>query len=659
MLCTACLPSPRLCSIPSIARSAWTQSSGVIAETTLTICAYSCESACVTLIVCRSRRRSNGNAIRGPQSALTDFLASHNISAQQINLDYQARVQDAQRQAEAAAAQAAAEANQEDVSDEEEEEDAAERKKRKRKEEKAIAKIKASKEFKKRKFEHQQDNSGADSDSDALARDMLKKPKAPPKPGQFSNCETCEKRFTVTPYTLSGQDGGLLCTKCGKEIKNEKKKADNAAKKKKQAPKARKRQQESDRMMGDVKPGAKSLLEVCVRKVAGVVNDIEQFGDLPQSLLDRLSQILSKKRVLNSRTLQLFLQPRIDRIAVYDCAKLETEDFEKIFAFMPDVERVNLRFAGQLKDEALRYMIEKNPKITHLQLGATNLISDDVWTELFLRRGAQLQTLKLSELNDSMKDSTVQILAQNCTNLKRLKLRSCSHMTDASINSISNIIALEHLTLAIAQDCSSDVLVNLISNLGPRLKTLSLEDYYGADDQLLEAVKHNCTNLKKFRLTGSSSFTDAMLASLFDTNWSNPPISFIDLSSNRDIDNQNPDDPDEDPIGFGSSALKAMFQHSGAKLERLDLHSNRHISHDALIEVFDGQKQYPNLRDIDLSFVTHVDDMVMTGIFKSCPKLEKLAVFACFSAKDVIIPQGIAVIGLPNAMSAVEIVGEA
>lgn len=161
-----------------------------------------------------SRRRSNGNAIRGPQSALTDFLASHNISAQQINLDYQARVQDAQRQAEAAAAETAAEAHEE-VSDQEE--DAAERKKRKRKEEKAIAKIKASKEFKKRKFEHQQDDPDADSDSDALARDMLKKPKAPPKPGQFANCEVCEKRFTVTPYTLSGQDGGLLCTKCGKE----------------------------------------------------------------------------------------------------------------------------------------------------------------------------------------------------------------------------------------------------------------------------------------------------------------------------------------------------------------------------------------------------------------------------------------------------------
>lgn len=608
----------------------------------------------------RSRRRANGNAIRGPQSALTDFLASHNISAQQINLDYQARVRNAEQQSAQAAASAAAEEDNEDALSDEE--DAAERKKRKRKEEKAIAKIKASKEFKKRKFEHQQDNPDELSDDDAIARNMMKKPaKAPPKPGQFANCELCEKRFTVTPYTIAGLDGGLLCTKCGKEFKDEKKKAENAAKKQKTVPRARKRQAESDRMMGDVRPGAKSLVEHCVKKVADVVNDIEEFGDLPQNLLDRLSQILSKKRVLNPRTLQLFLQPGIDRIAVYDCAKLETEDFQKIFAFMPDVERVNLRFAGQFKDESLRYMTEKNLKIRHLQLGATNLISDDAWADLFIKRGLQLETLKLSEINDAMKDETVQIMAEHCTNLRRLKLRSCPHMTEASIKSISTMNSIEHLTLAIGQDCEPETLVNMITNLGPQLKTLSLEDYFYADNTVLQAIKNSCTSLRKLRLIGSGAFTDSMLASLFGSDWHNSALPFIDLSSNRDLDPtlETEEAENEDPIGFGSNAFKSMFQHSGSKLERLDLHSCRQISHDALTEVFDGRKQYPNLRDIDLSFVTHVDDYVMTGIFKSCPALEKLAVFACFSAKEANIPRGIAVIGLPNAQTAVEVFGSA
>lgn len=466
----------------------------------------------------------------------------------------------------------------------------------------------------------------------------------------------------MTPYTLAGPDGGLLCAKCGKELKDEKKKAEAAAKKKDVKPiRGRaKRQTESDRLMGDVKPGAKSLVEHCVSKVADVVNDIEEFGDLPQSLLDRLSQILSKKRALTPRTLQLFLQPNIDRIAVYDCAKLETEDFDKIFAFMPDVEHVNLRMAGQMKDPSLRYMIEKCPKITHLQLGATNLISDEAWIDLFQQRGSSLKSLKLSELNDAMKDDTVQVLAESCTNLERLKLKSCPHMTEASINSLCNLKSLQHLSIAVAQqDCSPETLVSLITSLGPNLRTLSLSDYTYADDTVLQAIKTHCKSLTKFRLTGSQYCSDAMFASLFDKSWGNPGISYVDLNSDRDIDAQGPEDDamdtDTNAIGFGSAALQALFAHSGNRLERLDLHSCRDISLEALMKVFDGKKQYPRLRDMDLSFVKHLDEAVMAGIFKSCPKLEKLAVFACFSAREAVIPPGIAVIGLPNAQSAVEI----
>ena len=148
-----------------------------------------------------------------------------------------------------------------------------ERKKRKRKEEKMLMKVKQSKDFKRRKNEAQrQDGSDADDD-DTIARQMMAKDKR--LPGQLDNCEVCEKRFTVTPYSKSGPDGGLLCGKCSKELKDEEKKAQKAAKKKQPAQRGRKRQTESDRMMGDVKPGAKSLVDVCVRKVADVVNEID------------------------------------------------------------------------------------------------------------------------------------------------------------------------------------------------------------------------------------------------------------------------------------------------------------------------------------------------------------------------------------------------
>lgn len=59
-----------------------------------------------------------------------------------------------------------------------------------------------------------------------------------------------------------------------------------------------------------------------LQKVADNINDIDEFGDLPPGLLDRLGQILSKRRILTSRTLDLFLRPDLDTVSLYDCASM-------------------------------------------------------------------------------------------------------------------------------------------------------------------------------------------------------------------------------------------------------------------------------------------------------------------------------------------------
>lgn len=53
--------------------------------------------------------------------------------------------------------------------------------------------------------------------------------------------------------------------------------------------------------------------------MANNIHDVDEFGDLPQALLDPLSQILSRRRVLTSRTLKLFLRPDLVSIDLYDC----------------------------------------------------------------------------------------------------------------------------------------------------------------------------------------------------------------------------------------------------------------------------------------------------------------------------------------------------
>ena len=81
-------------------------------------------------------------------------------------------------------------------------------------------------------------------------------------PGQLANCEICGKRFTVTPYSKTGPDGGLLCTPCGKELAAEEK--GKKAEVRKPTRKAR-RQNFSNLLDGIAQRGAFSLLEMCIK----------------------------------------------------------------------------------------------------------------------------------------------------------------------------------------------------------------------------------------------------------------------------------------------------------------------------------------------------------------------------------------------------------
>lgn len=204
----------------------------------------------------RSGRRAANNQIRGPQSALTDFLASNNISAAQISADYERRQREARQQQEQEAAVNGESVDQ--IDDEEPIETAAQKKKRKRQQERTLAKIKESKDYKRQKKSKVEAD---DSENDGVAWDMYTKKK--PLPGQLENCEGCEKRFTVTAYSKTGPDGGLLCTKCSKEQEDQKKKDQKS--KKQAVSRDKRRHVQSNLLDGIVQIGSKTLQELCIK----------------------------------------------------------------------------------------------------------------------------------------------------------------------------------------------------------------------------------------------------------------------------------------------------------------------------------------------------------------------------------------------------------
>ena len=319
----------------------------------------------------------------------------------------------------------------------------------------------------------------------------------------------------------------------------------------------------------------------------------------------------------------------------------------KIFSIIPEVQSLNLRNAGQFKDEVLDYIIERDIPIRHLQLEAANLVSDKKWCEYFLHCGYRLETLKLAWLDYAMDDDSLLHLVRTCPNLKRLKLRKCFKLGDAALAAISELLRLEHLSLRLVLSTSSQIVAHLISEVGPKLRTLSLENFENADDDVLVAIRSSCTRLTKLRFTENDLCTDAGFSALFAPS-EFPPLSFVDLSSNRSIDYAAPDGPVE-PIGLASAGFQKLMDHSGSSLERLDISSCRHISYDSFSTVFGGQKEYSLLQYLNISFLTKIDTAIMHAIFKNCPSLIKVTAFGCFNVTGVAIPRGVALIGVPSA----------
>jgi DNA repair protein RAD7 len=308
------------------------------------------------------------------------------------------------------------------------------------------------------------------------------------------------------------------------------------------------------------------------------------------------------------------------------------------------------------------YMIEKAKSLVDIQLLGANLISNDKWTDLFIARGHDLKSFKIEWLDAAFNDQVTEALVTFCPNLERLKIERCKQLGPMTIDAIARLEKLEHLTLRMYSEIPRERVFNLITSVGAHLRTLCLENFVDGvedpTDDILDAIHDNCSFLSKFRFTENNECSDQGYVNLF-TNWKNPPLRYIDVSSTRDIDNSNPDGPEDRPVGLASAGFAALMQHSGPALEFLDISSCRHISHETLASVFDGANTYPHLAEINFSFCPVVDTQVIAGVFRSCPRMKKVVTFGCFQVEDVVVPRGVVLIGAPRAQDAIEQFGDA
>ncbi|KAI0192184.1 hypothetical protein F4808DRAFT_378202 [Astrocystis sublimbata] len=593
----------------------------------------------------------HGRSIRGPQSALTDFLASQNISASRIRAEAQARR--ASATADQALTASATGTSQPSANPQDEYDEGVSfmsaaaaarhaRAQKRKKQDEAIEKIKKSRAYKRRKRAH------SESDDD-LALALLDE-KTTPLPGQMSNCEICGKRFTVTPYSRSGPEGGLVCSPCGRKLSKDEDANKKANKKREVVPKsgAARRKIQSRILDGTYTVGAKNLMTLCIETLASNIHLADDLGDLPPPVIDRIARLLSKSRLLDSRTLDLFLQPHHDTIKVYDAAKLKSDDFIKIFQSVPQLKKLKLRNAIQFTDTVMQYLASRNLALESIYVHGANLLGEDVWLAYLTKKGTHLRSLQIYYTDRHFGDAAVGLLPGVCPNLTRLKICHNQQLSDEGIESIAKLNRLEHLSLQCVKKTNTDPYISVIQKVGSQLQTFSIKKVSDVDDRLLDAIHENCTILSKLRITESEFMTDAGFARLF-RGWKNRPLKFVDFQKCRYVDASKPR-TNEHMVGLCSQGFEALMEHSGAGLQYLNVHACRHIPREAFERVFSSGKTYPQLRDLEISFCEDVNDFVVGSIFRSCPNLREVNVFGCMKVKDVRVPRGKILVGVPNAV---------
>ncbi|KAK0636177.1 RNI-like protein [Bombardia bombarda] len=609
-----------------------------------------------------SRQDRLARRIMGPQSALTDFLASHNISANQIRIDADARRRAA---LESQAANATANGQHDELStapvtvapaasaspaqstrgrraavvataDTPNE--------RRKKEKQVIDKIKASKQIQKKKRRID------DSDDEDLARAIFEERSAP-LPGQMENCANCGKRFTVTAYSRNAPDGGLLCSPCGKELSKE----DGAPKKKPKrissGPVGRRRQLQSDILDGTYAPGAKSLMTLCIETLAKNIDLAEDISDLPSTVVDKIARKLSKQRLMNPKTLDLFLLPSAEQVYIYDGAKLSADDFIRIFQTVPAIKKLKIRNAIHFKDQVMDYLISRHIELEEIYLAGANLLSEQKWKEFLQKKGQSLKSLRVYWTDKHFGNETLDELGTACPSLERLKVSHNQEVTGDGVKELAKLKSLRHLSLDLRNQVHPDIYVNLLREIGPSLETFSVARMPDIDNTVLDALHNSCRSLQKLRVTDSEVMTDEGFVRLFE-GWENKGLVFVDLQKCRQLESAK---PRENPhnIGLCSNGFRTLMAHSQRTIEQLNVHGCRHISAQAFEDVFAPDKIYPELRKLEISFCEEVNDFVVGSIFRSCPRLRELNVFGCMKVRDVKVPWGKLLIGVPNALGMV------
>ncbi|TFY57892.1 hypothetical protein EVJ58_g6746 [Rhodofomes roseus] len=564
-----------------------------------------------------SRRANN---VRGPTSALTDFLrpeAGPSTAGQD-----QDQPANGNRE-ERGAAENGDDYDSDNLDEPEEEETPAPKKRKLSKA--AEAKLKAKEKAKAKKTKKRGDDDDddyEDSDDDpynALSK-MWKGDLPKPPIGSFEKCAKCKTQFTVTKYTLAANPPpGWLCHPCAKS-------GGSDPFKKPAAPRKRKAPTDKRVVVYFEEKKFPSLVSLCIDLLGNYIDDVEALGDIGNLNLDEIAKTISKSRRITAQNAPLFYDVENTRLTLYDVTNLEAPALCVLANLNPNLTHLRLDFCGRIDNEVLRHWKTALPNLKRLELLGPFLVRAPVWQEFF-RAHPSLEGFLITQ-SPRFDLECMRALVSSCKNLKELRLSEIGLMDDELLDLLKPLAGtLTSLEIsrpgsaARPDPLSEEALIDLIAAVGGSLTHLNLSHNGDITDQFLfKGLKPHTRKLTSLKLSGTPELTNAGVAEFFNT-WvataqtagktPNPPLEVLDM----DRDHQ-----------LGADALFALLEHSGPALKHLRINQWTAASQESLQTI---AARAPNLQTLDVGFCREVDDWVIKSLLESCQSLKEVKVWGC------------------------------
>ncbi|OAX34998.1 RNI-like protein [Rhizopogon vinicolor AM-OR11-026] len=618
-----------------------------------------------------SRRRNN---VRGPTSALTEFLRESGINPDTIARRVATQNHQAENQSPSVAgpsnsgdnAEGAPEQEQqgEDVpqasngrrtqgrssraidyaSDElDDPEEGSPAKKRKGTKGRATAAAKAKA---KKKAKENEDYEGSSEDEyRAVSKNIWSmggNGGTKPPVGSFENCAKCEKQFTVTKYTMAANPPpGYLCHPCSKASGND-------PFKKPAVPRKRKPVADKRDIVSYEERRFPTLAAMCIELITRYIDDVEALGDIGSMNMDEIAKALSKNRGLTPENAHLFYDVLNKKLRFYDATNLTPDALATLASLNPNLTHLHLDYCGRLTSPVLLGFATSMPQLTSLTLLGPFLVRVEAWIEFFKAMPC-LRVFKITQ-SPRINLKCVQTLAESCTKLEELSLREIGLMDDTFADPLCSLLPLRVLDLAFPGiGIDEDGWIRLMEKHGSTLETLDASKHEGFTDHvLLDGVRKYARVLLELKLQECLDLTDEGVAQFF-TDWASP-ISTLKHEDDDDMDvDSAPVDISPVPLEeftpnpplhvlslsrnheLSSAALTAAIMHSAQSLTWLNVNGLRGASPEALAEL----KRATELRYLDAGWCRELDDFVMKDVVTACTKLSEIKVWGCSRVRGI------------------------